>query len=171
MVRCSPNGGDRQRRAVLIGGSCRSCGTLGATRRRASMTPLIASVGQFQAPRYREVNRELVFATYKKELIPTRPWTDLKALCKASLSWIEEYHTRKRPHSTLGHLAPSNFPPCPMRRSTTMGCQGLRFCPCLPAIVGFQTGPPVPEKNAGRPTGCFLFAAFSGMVIKLIKGQ
>lgn len=52
---------------------------------------------------------ESFFATYEKELIHIRPWTDLKALRKETFGWIEEYYNRTRRHSTLGYLTPTEY--------------------------------------------------------------
>lgn len=52
---------------------------------------------------------ESFFATYKKELIHTRPWPDLKTLKKHTFQWIEEYYNGKRRHSTLGYLTPNEY--------------------------------------------------------------
>jgi len=52
---------------------------------------------------------ESFFATYKKELIHTRPWPDLKTLKKYTFSWIEEYYNQTRRHSTLGYLTPQEY--------------------------------------------------------------
>jgi len=52
---------------------------------------------------------ESFFATYKKELIHTRPWPTLKVLKKETFSWIEEYYNRARRHSTLGYLTPTEY--------------------------------------------------------------
>lgn len=52
---------------------------------------------------------ESFFATYKKELIHTRPWPDLKTLKKRTFSWIEEYYNRTRRHSTLKYLTPAEY--------------------------------------------------------------
>jgi len=52
---------------------------------------------------------ESFFATYKKELIHTRPWPDLKTLRKYTFSWIEEYYNQTRRHSTLGYLTPQEY--------------------------------------------------------------
>lgn len=49
---------------------------------------------------------ESFFATYKKELIHTRPWPSLAAVKKATFEWIEMYYNRARRHSTLGYLTP-----------------------------------------------------------------
>lgn len=50
---------------------------------------------------------ESLFATYKKELIHTRPWPTVKALRQATFLWIEGYYNSKRRHSTLGYLTPN----------------------------------------------------------------
>ena len=52
---------------------------------------------------------ESFFASYKKELIHTRPWPDLKAVKKATFEWIEMYYNRTRRHSTLGYLTPHEY--------------------------------------------------------------
>lgn len=52
---------------------------------------------------------ESFFASYKKELIHTRPWPDLQSLKKATFSWIEEYYNRTRRHSTLDYLTPEEY--------------------------------------------------------------
>lgn len=52
---------------------------------------------------------ESFFASYKKELIHTRPWPDLKYLKKATFDWIETYYNRQRRHSTLGYLTPQEY--------------------------------------------------------------
>jgi len=52
---------------------------------------------------------ESTFATYKKELIHTRPWPDLKALTAATIDWIENYFNTIRRHSTLGYLTPREY--------------------------------------------------------------
>jgi transposase InsO family protein len=52
---------------------------------------------------------ESFFATYKKELIHTRPWPDLKRLGEASVDWIENYYNTLRRHSTLGYLTPAEY--------------------------------------------------------------
>lgn len=52
---------------------------------------------------------ESFFATYKKELIHTRPWPDLKSVKKATFEWVETYYNRTRRHSTLGYLTPEEY--------------------------------------------------------------
>jgi putative transposase len=52
---------------------------------------------------------ESMFATYKKELIHTRPWPDLKTLKTATIDWIENYFNTIRRHSTLGYLTPREY--------------------------------------------------------------
>ena len=52
---------------------------------------------------------ESTFATYKKELIHTRPWPDLKTLATATADWIENYFNTLRRHSTLGYLTPREY--------------------------------------------------------------
>jgi transposase InsO family protein len=52
---------------------------------------------------------ESFFASYKKELIHTWPWPDIKHLRKATFDWIETYYNRQRRHSTLGYLTPQEY--------------------------------------------------------------
>ena len=52
---------------------------------------------------------ESTFATYKKELIHTRPWPDLDYLRTESIDWIENYFNTVRRHSTLGYLTPREY--------------------------------------------------------------
>ena len=52
---------------------------------------------------------ESFFASYKKELIHTRPWPDLRSVKKATFEWIEMYYNRARRHSTLGYLTPHEY--------------------------------------------------------------
>jgi transposase InsO family protein len=52
---------------------------------------------------------ESFFATYKKELIHTRPWNDLTEVRQHTFLWIEGYYNRRRRHSTLGYLTPLEY--------------------------------------------------------------
>jgi putative transposase len=52
---------------------------------------------------------ESFFATYKKELIHTRPWPTIKHLKKVTFDWIEVYYNTQRRHSTLGYLTPREY--------------------------------------------------------------
>jgi transposase InsO family protein len=52
---------------------------------------------------------ESFFATYKKELVHTRPWPDLKSVRTATFEWVETYYNRTRRHSTLGYLTPEEY--------------------------------------------------------------
>ncbi|MDQ3153391.1 MAG: integrase core domain-containing protein [Actinomycetota bacterium] len=52
---------------------------------------------------------ESFFATYKKELIHTRPWNDLTEVRQHTFLWIEGYYNRRRRHSTLGYLTPEEY--------------------------------------------------------------
>ncbi len=58
------------------------------------------------ATRYDNAVFESFFATYKKELIHTRPWNDLTDVRQQTVLWIESYHNRRRRHSTLNYLTP-----------------------------------------------------------------
>jgi putative transposase len=52
---------------------------------------------------------ESFFATYKKELIHTRPWPDIHDLKRRTFDWIETYYNTARRHSTLGYLTPTEY--------------------------------------------------------------
>jgi transposase InsO family protein len=52
---------------------------------------------------------ESFFATYKKELIHTRPWPTMADLKKETFDWIENYYNTHRRHSTLGYLTPREY--------------------------------------------------------------
>lgn len=52
---------------------------------------------------------ESFFATYKKELIHTRPWPTLTDLTRESSDWIENYYNTQRRHSTLEYLTPREY--------------------------------------------------------------
>jgi transposase InsO family protein len=52
---------------------------------------------------------ESFFATYKKELIHTRPWPTLANLEKETSDWIGNYYNLVRRHSTLGYLTPGEY--------------------------------------------------------------
>lgn len=52
---------------------------------------------------------ESFFATYKKELVHSRPWPTLKSLRAATFDWIESYFNTERRHSALGYLTPCEY--------------------------------------------------------------
>src|SRR4051794_15089068 len=52
---------------------------------------------------------ESFFATYKKELIHTRPWNNLAEVRQHTFLWIEGYYNRRRRHSTLDYLTPLEY--------------------------------------------------------------
>ena len=52
---------------------------------------------------------ESFFATYKKELIHTRPWPSLAHLEKGTSDWISNYYNPLRRHSALGYLTPDEY--------------------------------------------------------------
>ena len=60
---------------------------------------------------------ESFFATYKKELIHTRPWPTLASLEKETSDWIGNYYNPIRRHSTLGYLTPEEYEPAGFHRS------------------------------------------------------
>jgi putative transposase len=52
---------------------------------------------------------ESFFATYKKELIHTRPWPSLADLERQTADWMHNYYNPIRRHSTLGYLTPEEY--------------------------------------------------------------
>ncbi len=52
---------------------------------------------------------ESFFATYKKELIHTRPWNSVADVRQHTFLWIEGYYNRRRRHSTLAYLTPNEY--------------------------------------------------------------
>lgn len=52
---------------------------------------------------------ESFFATYKKELIHTRPWNSVAEVRQRTFLWIEGYYNRRRRHSTLDYLTPHEY--------------------------------------------------------------
>jgi transposase InsO family protein len=52
---------------------------------------------------------ESFFATYKKELIHTRPWPSVADVEKETNDWISNYYNTIRRHSTLGYLTPLEY--------------------------------------------------------------
>jgi putative transposase len=52
---------------------------------------------------------ESFFATYKKELIHTRPWPNMTGLRKETSDWVDNYYNTIRRHSTLEYLTPREY--------------------------------------------------------------
>jgi transposase InsO family protein len=52
---------------------------------------------------------ESFFATYKKELIHTRPWPSLAVLEKHTSDWLSNYYNPLRRHSALRYLTPEEY--------------------------------------------------------------
>jgi putative transposase len=52
---------------------------------------------------------ESMFATYKKELIHTRPWPTMADLREETRDWIDNYYNTRRRHSTLAYLTPREY--------------------------------------------------------------
>jgi putative transposase len=52
---------------------------------------------------------ESFFATYKKELIHTRPWPSVRDLTARTKDWLDNYYNTTRRHSTLGYLTPKEY--------------------------------------------------------------
>ena len=68
---------------------------------------VVRSMGR-RATCYDNAVSESFFATYKKELIHTRPWNDVNEVRQHTFLWIEGYYNRRRRHSTLNYLTPTN---------------------------------------------------------------
>ncbi len=49
------------------------------------------------------------FATFKTELIDTRPWPTRVGLRAAIFDYIEGWYNTRRRHSTLGYLSPTQY--------------------------------------------------------------
>ena len=58
---------------------------------------------------YDNAASESFFATYKKELVHTRPWPTIADITGQSGDWIENYYNTTRRHSTLGYLTPREY--------------------------------------------------------------
>jgi putative transposase len=52
---------------------------------------------------------ESFFATFKKELIHTKPWPTMTRLRKETFLWIEGYYNSRRRHSSLAYLTPADY--------------------------------------------------------------
>lgn len=52
---------------------------------------------------------ESFFATYKKEMVHTRPWNGLTELRQATFLWIEGDYNRRWRHSHLDYLTPAEY--------------------------------------------------------------
>jgi putative transposase len=52
---------------------------------------------------------ESFFATYKKELVHTRPWPTVTDLVDHTHDWIQNYYNSIRRHSTLNYLTPQEY--------------------------------------------------------------
>jgi len=52
---------------------------------------------------------ESFFATYKKELIHTRPWPSVADLKRETADWIGNYYNSIRRHSALGYMTPDEY--------------------------------------------------------------
>ncbi len=52
---------------------------------------------------------ESFFATYKKELIHTKPWPTLKRLRRETFLRVEGYYNTRRRHSTLSYVTPAEI--------------------------------------------------------------
>lgn len=52
---------------------------------------------------------ESFFATYKKELIHTRPWPTITDLRRHTEDWINSYYNPRRRHSSLQYLTPDEY--------------------------------------------------------------
>lgn len=82
--------------------------TSGQFNRYCKTNNIIRSLGKTGIC-YDNAVSESFFATYKKELIHTRPWPDLQRLRTETVDWIENYYNTTRRHSTLGYLTPAEY--------------------------------------------------------------
>jgi putative transposase len=69
---------------------------------------VVRSMGR-RATCYDNAVSESFFATYKKELIHTRPWNNAAEVRQHTFLWIEGYYNRRRRHSTLEYLTPVEY--------------------------------------------------------------
>ncbi len=69
---------------------------------------IVRSMGR-RATCYDNTVSESFFATYKKELIHTRPWNNLAEVRQHTFLWIGSYYNRRRRHSTLNYLTPLEY--------------------------------------------------------------
>jgi putative transposase len=69
---------------------------------------VVRSMGR-RATCYDNAVSESFFATYKKELIHTRPWNDVDEVRQHTFLWVEGYYNRRRRHSTLDYLTPDEY--------------------------------------------------------------
>lgn len=58
---------------------------------------------------YDNAAAESFFATYKKELIHTKPWPTLAYLRTETFQWIDGYYNTRRRHSSIGYLTPNEY--------------------------------------------------------------
>jgi len=58
---------------------------------------------------YDKAVAESFFATFKKELIHTKPWPTMKRLREQTFLWIEGYYNSRRRHSSLAYLTPAEY--------------------------------------------------------------
>jgi putative transposase len=49
------------------------------------------------------------FATFKNELVYTRPWPTIAALRAATFEFIEGWYNTRRLHSSLGYRSPADY--------------------------------------------------------------
>jgi len=77
-------------------------------RRLCALSGVIQSCGSIGSC-FDNAVAESFFATIKKELIYTRPWTGLHDLKAGIIEWIEHHYNIKRRHSYLGYLTPSEY--------------------------------------------------------------
>ncbi|MGH3530087.1 MAG: IS3 family transposase [Pseudonocardiaceae bacterium] len=69
---------------------------------------VVRSMGR-RATCYDNAVAESFFATYKKELVHTRPWNDVTEVRQQTFLWVEGYYNRRRRHSTLNYLTPNEY--------------------------------------------------------------
>lgn len=82
--------------------------TAGAYTARLAAHGLVISMSR-AGDCYDNAMAESFFATFKTELIDTRPWPTRRAAQRAIFEWIEVFYNRQRSHSALGYRSPVVF--------------------------------------------------------------
>ena len=82
--------------------------TAGAYAARLAAHGLVISMSR-AGDCYDNAMAESFFATFKAELIDTRPWPTRRAAQQAIFEWIEVFYNRQRSHSALGYRSPVAF--------------------------------------------------------------
>ncbi|MGH7427572.1 MAG: IS3 family transposase [Candidatus Methylomirabilaceae bacterium] len=77
----------------------------GACCRKAGIVPSMGSVGDA----YDNAMAEAFFASLETELIDRSTWRTRDEARTAVFDYVEIFYNRRRRHSSLGHLSPSEF--------------------------------------------------------------